>query len=240
MMRGNSAAMRPALMCWIVRPDPQASTRATASPGPATGSGTCASTKGVLGPLRTIAFTDALLVVPESVPEHEVCGLEEERAVDAVRVQKGGGIAHQLLDADLLHVAVSAMDLHGPGRDLPRRLRRHRLGQRAERAVPAVLLVVGEPAGAVNVGARGVDQHAHLRELGADAIVLDKGLPALDAHLRPVDRFLVQRAGHAEDGSAGIRVRLREEFRKHAEAVADLAHHVLVRDEAILEDELGV
>ena len=92
----------------------------------------------------------------------------------------------------------------------------------------------------MDVGARGVDQHAHLRELRADAVVLDQRLAALHAHLRPVDRLLVQRAGDAKDGGAGIGVRLREEFRQNVEALADPSHHVLVRDEAVLEDELGV
>src|SRR5512134_375690 len=232
MMRGNSAAIRPALMCWMVSPDPQANTRATASPGPGTGSGTLLSTKGELGPFKTMALI--------SIPEHEVGGLEEERAVDAVGVQEGGRIAHQLLDAELLHVAVAAVDLHGPARDLPRRLRRHGLRERAERAVPAVLLVIREEAGAVDVGAGGVDQHAHLRELRADAVVLDQRFAALDAHLRPVDGFLVQGTRDAEDRSTGVSIRLRKEFRQHVEAVVDLAHHVLVRDEAILKDELGV
>src|ERR1700690_1345367 len=56
MMRGNLACRRPALMCWIVKPDPQVMTRATASPGPAAGSGTVTISNGVLGPRNTIAF----------------------------------------------------------------------------------------------------------------------------------------------------------------------------------------
>ena len=48
--------MRPALMCWIVSPEPQASTFATASPGPATGSGISTRSNGVAGALRIIAF----------------------------------------------------------------------------------------------------------------------------------------------------------------------------------------
>src|SRR5450759_4125642 len=61
MMAGNLAAMRPALMCWMVKPDPQAITRATASPGPATGSGTSVNSNGVFGPFRTIAFIGIVL-----------------------------------------------------------------------------------------------------------------------------------------------------------------------------------
>ena len=53
---GNSACLRPALMCWIVNPDPQVMTRATASPGPATGSGSSTNSNGVLGVRSSIAF----------------------------------------------------------------------------------------------------------------------------------------------------------------------------------------
>ena len=56
MMRGNCTFRRPALACWMVRPAPQVMTRATASPGPATGSGRCSSWNGRFGPFNTIAF----------------------------------------------------------------------------------------------------------------------------------------------------------------------------------------
>lgn len=61
-------------------------------------------------------------VLDHLVLEHEVCSLEKECAIDAIRVEKGRRIAHQLLDADLLHVAVTAVNLEAPSRDLPRRL----------------------------------------------------------------------------------------------------------------------
>ena len=56
MMRGNWTFRRPALTCWMVRPAPQVMTRATASPGPATGSGRCSNSNGRFGPRNTIAF----------------------------------------------------------------------------------------------------------------------------------------------------------------------------------------
>src|SRR6188508_3663515 len=46
MIRGNWIFRRPALACWMVSPAPQVITRATASPGPATGSGRCVITCG--------------------------------------------------------------------------------------------------------------------------------------------------------------------------------------------------
>src|SRR5690606_41700597 len=70
--------------------------------------------------------------------------------------------------------------------------------------------------------------------------MLDERLAALDAHARPVDRLLVQGAGDTDDRGAGIGVRLREEIAENLEAAADLADDILVRDEAILEDEFGI
>src|SRR5450759_1591701 len=99
MMAGNLAAMRPALMCWMVKPDPQAITRATASPGPATGSGTSVNSNRVFGPFRTIAFIAvALCQRLRSVAEHEIGRLQEQRPVHAVRMQKSRRVAHQLFD----------------------------------------------------------------------------------------------------------------------------------------------
>ena len=85
MIRGNSADILPVLMCWIVKPEPQAMTRTTASPVPATGSGTWVNSNGVSGSFRTIAFMEiASCLRTESVQEHEVCCLDKKRAVDAV------------------------------------------------------------------------------------------------------------------------------------------------------------
>jgi hypothetical protein len=58
MMRGNVAGARPARMCSIVSPAPQANTRATASPGPAFGSGRSSMTNGAFAACRTMAFIE--------------------------------------------------------------------------------------------------------------------------------------------------------------------------------------
>src|SRR3989304_5382410 len=100
----------------MVRPAPQARTRATASPAAATGSGTSSIVKGAPGALSTSAF------MPGLCAEHEVGGLEEERPVGAVRMEEGGCVPDQLLHARLLHVAVAAVDLQAPGGNLPCRL----------------------------------------------------------------------------------------------------------------------
>ena len=59
MMRGNWTFRRPAFTCWMVKPAPQVMTRATASPGPATGSGRSTRSNGRFGPFSTIAFMQA-------------------------------------------------------------------------------------------------------------------------------------------------------------------------------------
>src|SRR3989304_4888712 len=160
---GWGGGRRPAFPCWMVRPEPQARTRATASPGPGTGSGRSSTLNGTPGALRTSALMGALLRGgAPSLAEHEVRRLQQERPVGAVRVQEGRRVAHELLDADLLHVAVAPVDLQAPGGDLPGRLRRHDLGQGPERSVPALVLMVGQPARPVDVRARGGDEHAHL------------------------------------------------------------------------------
>src|ERR1017187_10550877 len=170
----------------MVSPQPHAITRATASPGPATGSGMSTSSNGVLAALSTNAR------MADSSVEHEIGGLQEQRAVDTVRMQEGGGVPHQLLDANFLHVATAAVNLERPGGNLPSRLRRHHLGQGSQRAVPALILVIGQPAGAMNVGTRRVDQHLHLYELGADAVMLDQRFAALHAQLGPLHRLAIQ------------------------------------------------
>ncbi len=70
--------------------------------------------------------------------------------------------------------------------------------------------------------------------------MLDQGFAALHAHLGPGDRFRVQGNRDAEDGGAAIGIRPRHEFAQFAEAVADLADDVFIRDEAILENHLGI
>src|SRR5690349_7614917 len=70
MMRGNRICRRPALTCWIVRPEPQVITRATASPGPATGSGTSTSSNGVFGPRSSIAFMETPARVLDRLPSY--------------------------------------------------------------------------------------------------------------------------------------------------------------------------
>src|SRR6516162_7440189 len=54
MTRGNGIARRPALACWMVSPDPQVMTRATASPG--AGSGSSTGSNGSFAPRSSIAF----------------------------------------------------------------------------------------------------------------------------------------------------------------------------------------
>src|ERR1039458_5205553 len=93
----------------MVRPEPHANTRATASPGPATGSGMSTKSNGVLAARSTNAR------MADSSVEHEIGGLQEQRAVDTVRMEEGGGVAHQLLDANFLHVAIAAVNLERPG-----------------------------------------------------------------------------------------------------------------------------
>src|SRR5450756_2010866 len=94
----------------MVSPEPHANTRATASPGPATGSGMSTRSNGVLAARSTNAR------MADSSVEHEIGGLQEQRAVDTVRMEEGGGVAHQLLDANFLHVAVSLIHISEPTR----------------------------------------------------------------------------------------------------------------------------
>src|SRR5450830_1176868 len=140
----------------MVSPEPHASTCATASPGPATGSGMSTSSNGVLAALNTNAR------MADSSVEHKIGRLQEQRAVDTVRMEKGGRVAHQLLNANFLHVAMAAVNLESPGGNLPSGLGRHGLGQGSKCQVPALILVIGQPAGTMDVGTGCVDQHLHL------------------------------------------------------------------------------
>jgi hypothetical protein len=63
-MRGYWTGTRPARTWWMVKPAPQAKTRATASPGPGVGSGTVSSTKGWFFPFNNIAF---IVIPPASI-----------------------------------------------------------------------------------------------------------------------------------------------------------------------------
>src|SRR5665213_2087747 len=56
MMRGHWILRRPALACWMVSPEPQVKTLATASPGPGTGSGSFTASNGVFGARNSMAF----------------------------------------------------------------------------------------------------------------------------------------------------------------------------------------
>src|SRR3974390_1286312 len=107
----------------MVSPEPHASTRATASPGPATGSGMSTSSNGVLAALSTNAR-----MIDSSV-EHEICGFQEKCTVDTIRMQEGGRVAYQLLNAYFLHVAMAAMNFERPGGNLLSRLGRYCFGQ---------------------------------------------------------------------------------------------------------------
>ena len=91
--------------------------------------------------------------VADSSVEHKIGSLQEQRAVDTVRMEEGGGVPHQLLDANFLHVAVTAVNLERPGGNLPGCLGRHGLGQGSQRFVPALILVIGQPAGITARGA---------------------------------------------------------------------------------------
>ena len=188
------------------------------------------------GLLRRTRYSD----VTRRIPSDELAGLQEERPVDAVRVAEGGRVAHELLEPVVAHVSAPAVQLERLGDHRPRGLRGKHLRQRAQRRVPAAFLVVALPGRVMDVRARGVDQHAHFGKLRRDHVVLDQAPAPLHALLRPAQRSLVRRVGHAEDAGRRIGVAGRKELREHVEPAADRAEHILVGHEARIEQQLGV
>ena len=74
----------------------------------------------------------------------------------------------------------------------------------------------------------------------ADLAMFDQRFSALHAHARPLEGFTEERLRDADHGRARVGVALRKEIGQHVEAATHFTDNVLVRDEAVLEYELGV
>src|SRR5689334_18108266 len=149
------------------------------------------------------------------------------------------GVAAQLLDLELGHVAVAAEDLHGLERDLDRRLRRVELARRR----------LGEGHRLPRGGHLDLPEHdvlevhardLHLRELQLDQLEFADRAPELDARPRVLEALrealLDDPERHRRD--AGPLHRERRLRARTAGDVLGLADEPVAADAHVLEEEL--
>src|SRR5215218_7586135 len=134
-------------------------------------------------------------------------------------------VAHQLLDRVLLDEAVAAVDLHGVGGDLHRRVRGEALRVRGdERVALAGVEQVGRLPGHQ---APGLDLRRHVGDHELDRLVHRDRHAELDALLRVLGGELERRARDADGHRRDAGTRAVERHHRELEALVLLAEHVL-------------